>query len=291
MRDGPALSAVINVGDDQDILGLRLSPDIDIVTYTLAGLVDESKGWGIRGDTASFMSFSERLGAKPYLMLGDADLATSVYRSYRLGQGGSLEQVTDEVRRALGVGCPLFPVTNDRLTTMVLTETGWVPFEEYFVKYGSRPEVRGIRYAGSATARPAPSALEAVRLCDALVICPSNPVASVGPIAAVPGVRSQVAKGAAYRLAVSPIVSGKTVKGPADKMMSSLGFEASPLGVCSFYEGLLDGIVIDERDSGLREEIRRRGTDCYVTDTMMFSHEDKVRVASEVTKILGGRVT
>ncbi|MEM3684987.1 MAG: 2-phospho-L-lactate transferase [Conexivisphaerales archaeon] len=278
------LRAIVNVGDDSDILGLRLCPDIDILTYTLAGIVDELKGWGIKNDTFNFMSFSERLNAKPYLMLGDADLAVSIYRTWRLSQGATLSSITKEVARLLGVDMDIAPATNGKMTTMIFTSSGWIPFEEYFVKYNSQPDVLAIRYEGSGSAEITEEAKSYLDTSDALIICPSNPIASIGPILAIGDFYRRLTAARAFRIAVTPIVGGRAIKGPADRMMRSLGIDPSPVGVCRFYLPFIDAFVLDVRDEELRNEIESLGVKCIVLDTLMHTAEEKEKFALKILK-------
>ncbi len=287
LRMNHQIKAIVNVGDDVTIAGLHISPDLDTVTYALSGLVDETKGWGISGDTFSFMEALKRLDAAPYMALGDMDLATHVYRTSRIQQGAKLEEVTTEISTRLGVRIDIIPATNDRLTSMVVVGGREVTFEEYFVRLKSEPFPEKVYFLGSASSRPPKRAVEAIRECDLLVIAPSNPVASISPILAVRGLYEEVAASQAYRIAVSPIVSGKTIKGPADKMLVSCGYEASVIGIARYYSGLIDGLVIDSVDSGLSDGVRRLGIDCFVTSTIMKDIESKVRLANDVMKFAG----
>ncbi|MGC8555502.1 MAG: 2-phospho-L-lactate transferase [Conexivisphaera sp.] len=274
------VTAVVNVGDDVELLGLRISPDLDIVTYTLAGIVDESKGWGIRGDTFSALARLRNYGADAWMALGDGDLATHIYRTARLREGASLSEVTEEIRVRLGVKSRVLPVTDDRLTTMIRLRSGQlISFEEYYVRHAFRPRISGLTYAGCSSARPARGVLEAIESADALMIAPSNPVASVMPILCVEEVARAVRRRRA-RVAVSPIVGGRAVKGPAAQMMSDLGMEPSPVGVAKLYRGFLDAMILDSEDSGLVGRIAEEvGVRAYVTDTMMVDQASRRRLA------------
>jgi len=281
------LTIVSNVGDDEDILGLHVSPDIDIVTYALAGLVDESKGWGISGDTFSCDAFLGELGERPWLLLGDRDLAVNLVRTKMLKEGRKLSEITSSIAAALGVRESIIPATDNPLTTMLETDSGPMTFERYYVKEGQKPEIAGVTYSGSGFAEPAPGALEAIEEASMIILAPSNPVASVQPILSVKKVRAAVARSRAFRVAISPIIAGRTLKGPADKMLRALGYEVSPVGVAEFYDGLLDCMVIDRSDEGLKDGITSLGIKAAVQDTMMSSLESKIRLADSVLS-LGG---
>jgi LPPG:FO 2-phospho-L-lactate transferase len=278
-----ALTVVVNTGDDLEMWGLHVSPDLDIVTYTLAGEVDESKGWGLRGDTFFCLEQMGRLGRECWFQLGDRDLATHLVRSEMLRRGWTLSQVTRELCSAFGVTAGILPMSDDPVATRVGTrERGEVHFEEYLVKYGAAPTVEYVRYAGAEAARPAPGVLDAIRSAECVVVAPSNPVVSIGAILAIPGIRAALRETPAPVVGVSPLIRGRTVKGPADRMMAQLGYEVSACGVASLYADFLDGFVIDERDAGLEESVAKIGLTVHVTDTLM----DSVRAASR----LGGEV-
>ncbi|HVP22321.1 MAG TPA: 2-phospho-L-lactate transferase [Conexivisphaerales archaeon] len=280
-----ALTIVSNVGDDEEVFGLHVSPDIDIVTYAMVGIVDDSKGWGVAGDSFNCDAFLRRLGEQPWLLLGDRDLAVNIVRTNLLKQGLRLSQITKKVAESLGATHAIIPATDNRLTTYLRTDVGLITFERYYVKEGQKPEISGVTYAGSGFAEPAPGVLEAIEGADLIIFAPSNPVASIQPILSVKKVRRAVMRSGAFRVAISPIVGGRTVKGPADKMMRALGYEVSPNGLADFYEGLLDCMVIDSVDAGLREEVMKRGLATVVEDTMMTDFASKVRLAESVLNL------
>ena len=281
------LTIISNVGDDEMVYGLHVSPDIDIVTYSLVGIIDESKGWGVRDDTFSCDQFLRRLGEEPWLLLGDRDLAVNLIRTNLLRQGIRLSEVTGRLSRALGATHSIIPVTDNRLTTMLYTDLGAMTFERYYVKEKQEPEIRGVCYSGSGFAEPAPGVVEALSAADLIVFAPSNPVASLQPILSVRTVRGAVIRAEAHKVAVSPIIAGRTVKGPADKMMKALGYEASALGVARFYEGLVDCLVIDKADEGLKEEIEKLGVKVVVEDTLMTDLNAKEKLARAVLRAGG----
>ena len=268
-----------NVGDDADLFGLHVSPDLDIVTYTLAGLVDE-RGWGLAGDTNSCVQALARFGYPDWFNLGDRDLATCLHRTNLLRAGRTLAEAIDQIRRAFGVASAITPVTNDRLRTMVDTDEGELAFQEYFVRRRTEPRVRAIRFDGTDRARPAPGVIEAIKSAEMVLLCPSNPFVSIGTILAVPGVREALAGRMGGRIAISPIVGGTAIKGPAAEMMTTLGHEVSALGIARIYQGLIDALVIDRADAHLAPAIEDLGMAVTVTDTVMRDVETKRALAA-----------
>ncbi len=278
------LTIVSNVGDDEEVFGLHVSPDIDIVTYALVGLVDEAKGWGVAGDTFSCDGFLRLLGERPWLLLGDKDLAVNIARTNLLKQGARLSEVTRRIAEALGARHRIIPVTDSRLTTMLYTDAGPMTFERYFVKEGQMPAIDGVAYSGSGFAEPAPGVIEAIEDADIIVFAPSNPVASIQPILSVRKVWTSVLRSTAFKVAVSPIIAGRAVKGPADKMMRSLGYDASPVGVAEFYDGLIDCLLLDRADQMLKGDVSSTGVKAIVDDIMMPDVAAKVRLGESVLK-------
>lgn len=276
------LTVIANTGDDIELLGLHISPDIDIVAYTLAGIVDEEKGWGIRGDTFCCLSMLSKYGQDTWFNLGDQDLATHIYRTNRLKQGVTLKQVTSEICSALGLKIKLLPMTNDKFQTYIKTGTGTIHFEEYFVKRQFRDEVLGVEFSGAEKANPAPEVLEALFEAEMVVVCPSNPIVSIGTILAVAGVRDALRQTEARVVGVSPIVGGVPIKGPADKLMRGLGLEVSAFGVAKLYSDFLDAFVVDSVDAAEKSRIEQLGIDVTVAPTVMKSLEDKVALAKTV---------
>jgi LPPG:FO 2-phospho-L-lactate transferase len=280
------LTIVGNTGDDLELWGLYISPDLDTVSYTLAGTVDESKGWGIRGDTFQARARMDQLGEPSYFALGDQDIALHLFRTEKLRAGVPLSEVTQSLGKRMGVESRILPMSDDRVATRVKTPTGWLAFQEFFVRERCAPEVLDLIYQGSEQARPAPGVLDAVREADAIVICPSNPISSIGPILAVPGLRGALADTRARVSAVSPIVGDAPVSGPAGKMMRAMGFEISALGVADAYAGLLGQMVIDERDAHLAPALTERGVRAVVTDAIMGSREREIALARSVIEAL-----
>lgn len=276
------LTAIVNTADDFDLFGLRICPDLDTVLYTLAGLANPVTGWGIAGDTRATLDAITRLGRDPWFVLGDQDLATHILRTERLRSGALLSTVIAEFTAALSVQTTILPMTNEQVATIVSTPAGRLEFQEYFVHRRQEDQVLGVEFQGVKEALPAPGVLDALASAELIVLCPSNPIVSIGPILAVPGIRDALAYSPAPTVAVSPIVGGKALKGPADKMMATLGHDVSANGVSAMYQGLVDGIVIDQQDSALAEQIGVLGQRVLVTQTIMGDASDRQRLASEV---------
>ncbi|HET9224017.1 MAG TPA: 2-phospho-L-lactate transferase [Roseiflexaceae bacterium] len=273
------VTAIVNTGDDFELHGLSISPDLDIVTCTLAGLIDQAQGWGIAGDTLECMDWLGRLGAPTWFALGDRDLALHIQRTALLRAGHTLSEVSDQFRRALGVAVRILPMSDQPMPTHVLTPAGELHFEEYFVQRRAQDEVLGVRYVNVEAALPAPGVLEAIRDAEAVLIAPSNPIVSVSTILALPGVRSALQETRAPVVAVSPIVGGAAIKGPAAPLMRSQGFEVSARGVAECYRGVVDALVIDQVDAALADDIRGLGMQVVVTDTIMRGPAEKRALA------------
>ena len=276
------ITVISNVGDDEEFFGLHVSPDIDIVIYTLAGSIDPDKGWGLQGETFRALESLKRFGYDTWFNLGDGDLATHVHRTQMLREGATLSEATRSIVEAFGLRLTLLPVTDDRLRTVVLTEEGELPFQEYFVKRRTQDEVQAVRFDGADAAGAAPGVLDAIASADVIAIAPSNPVVSIGPILSVAGVREALQSTRAKVVAVSPIVGGKTIKGPADRMMASLGMVATCVGVAGAYADFLDVLVIDEEDGDLAPAVEGAGVQAVVTDTIMRGQAEKRALAEKV---------
>jgi len=279
------LLIVGNTGDDFEVYGLHISPDLDIVMYTLAGIVDEAKGYGVAGDTFHCLDMLKRLGFETWFGLGDRDLAVHVLRTEMLGKGMTLSQAAAELCRMLHVKARLVPMSDDPVRTKVLTGQLRLDFQEYFVKRRVEDVVSGVVYDGCEKAKPAAGVLEAIERAERVVICPSNPVLSVSPMLSIPGFTDGLRRSKARVVGVSPIVGGKALKGPADKIMASLGLEASAYGVAKFYEDFLDRLIIDNADEQHRSRIESLGVKVTITDTIMKSFEDSVRLAKVVADV------
>jgi LPPG:FO 2-phospho-L-lactate transferase len=281
------LTVVVNTADDFDLYGLRISPDLDTVMYTLAGIADPVNGWGVAGDTRNTLDAIARYGQEPWFSLGDQDFATHVLRTERLRAGTPLSTITRELAGALGVPTRIVPMTDDRVATLIDTPAGRLEFQDYFVGRRQSDDVLGVVFAGIERAKAHPDALAAFREAAAIVIAPSNPIVSVGPILATPGMRESLDHGSCPIVAVSPIVGGRALKGPAAEMLATLGHEVSVLGVARLYDGLIGGFVIDELDRELAPALELMGLRVLVTATVMGGEDDRRRLASEVLDFAG----
>ena len=276
------VTVISNTGDDEEFFGLHVSPDIDTVIYTLAGAIDPVQGWGLAGETYRTLDALRRFGYETWFNLGDSDIATHLFRTDLLRHGHTLGEATRRVADAFGLRFALLPVTDDRIRTLVETAAGTLAFQEYFVKHHTEIEVTAVRFAGIEAARPAPGVLDAIASADAVIVAPSNPVVSIGPILAVLGVRDALRETEAPVAAISPIIGGKTIKGPADRMMASLGMEPTATGVAHAYADFLDVLVIDEEDRDLAPSVEAAGVRAVVAPTIMSGPAEKRALAEAV---------
>ena len=253
------LTVIVNTGDDRDFYGLHVSPDIDIVMYTLAGLVDEAHGWGIRNDTYNTMLQLTSYGNEDWFMLGDRDLATHIHRTNLLRQGKPLSEITDELRKQFGLALRILPMSDQSVTTHIQTPVGLLHFQEYMVKRRCADAVLDVVFVGASESRPAPGVLDAIKDAEAILIAPSNPIVSIGSILAIPGIHDALHEASGMVVAISPIVGGAPIKGPADKLMLGLKMEVSPVGVARCYRDFLDVMVIDNQDEHLLGAIEDLG--------------------------------
>ena len=277
-----ALTAVVNTADDAVVYGVHVSPDVDIVTYWLAGIADRTRGWGIDGDTFNVVEAFGRLGTDTWFGLGDADFATCLFRTQRMSDGAVLSTITDEIRRSLGVETRILPMSDDPVRTRIVCADGrTLEFQEYFVKERQEPEVAEVRFAGIADAKPAPGVVEAIADAERVVVCPSNPVLSVAPILSLPGVREALREHSDV-VAVSPIVGGRALKGPADRLLPAAGAESSATGVARLYADFCDTFVLDRRDAAEAEAIEALGMRAATLDTIMSDLERSSRLATEI---------
>ncbi len=281
------LTAIVNTGDDRDFYGLHVSPDLDIVMYTLAGVVDEAHGWGIRNDTYATMQQLARYGNEDWFLLGDRDLATHIHRTNLLRQGKTLSEVTDELRRQFGLELRILPMSDQPVATHIQTPAGLLHFQEYMVKRRCADEVQDVVFIGSGEARPAPGVLDAIKGAEAILIAPSNPIVSIGSILAVPGIHDILHEASGMVVAVSPIVGGAPIKGPADKLMRGLGMDVSAVGVARCYRDFLDVMVIDEQDAHHASAIEDLGIPTVVTNTIMRDDAAKTTLARGVLEATG----
>ena len=279
------LVTVVNTGDDESFHGLHVSPDVDTMMYTLAGLANPETGWGVAGDTFNSLSMLRQLGLDAWFNLGDRDLAVHIRRTQLLNQGYSLSQATASISRALGVNHDIVPMSDDPVKTVVTTDEGDLPMQQYFVQRRAEPVVSSIEYVGAGSAKPSPGFTEAMDQGGMLVLCPSNPFLSLAPILAMPGVRQALEVFPGRRVAVSPIVAGAAVRGPAAKIMTELGKDASVVGVAREYAGICDYFLIDHQDSSLAPEIAELGINPVVDSIIMHTDEDKVALAQRILNL------
>jgi len=286
----PARVFVIgNTGDDTEQHGLHVSPDLDTVTYALAGMSDPVRGWGIKNESFRCLRALGKFGSPTWFQLGDHDLATHLFRTERLADGASLGNVTAEIAAALGVRAKIVGMTNDRVRTRIVTRTGELEFQTYFVKRRARDKVLRVRFDGAAQAKPAPGLLRAIRDAQAIIICPSNPFISIGPILAIPGIRDALRARRERVIAVSPIVGGRALKGPAAKMMKSMKLESSALGVAKLYRDFVSTFVVDRVDRIHAKEIEKLGMRAIVANTIMTGLRERTALARAVVRAAGIR--
>jgi LPPG:FO 2-phospho-L-lactate transferase len=276
------LTIIVNTGDDLLWWGLYISPDIDSIMYMLAGKLSQERGWGVKGDTFYCLQAMGNLGQPIWFHTGDRDVATHILRSKLLSDGKTLSEVTAEIAGRLGIRTPILPMTNSRVETRVGTPIGELSFEEYFVQRWYQDPVESVRYAGASDAEPAPGVVEAIRASEAVILAPSNPVSSIAPILAVPGIREALLESRARIVAVSPIVAGAAVSGPAGILMQAQGFPVSIAGVAQYYHDFLDILVADTQDGAMADELQKSGTRVHCTPTIMRTQENRIALAQEV---------
>ncbi len=281
------ISTVVNTGDDEIFFGLYVSPDIDIVTYTLAGMIHQRFGWGIENDTYNCLRALGRFGHPTWFNLGDRDLATHIHRTLRMREGYTLEQISDEIRTALNVKIKIIPMTNQRVRTVIDNGKELLSFQEYFVQRRAKDPVQQINYEGIEEAVPAPGAFKALETADAVIIAPSNPFVSIGTILAVPGFRETLVNMKTPVAAISPIIGGKAVKGPAAGMMANLGHEVSVKGVASLYRDIIDVMIVDKQDTHFLKDIEKLGIRTAAADTLMNTDNKKRDLARFVLETVG----
>jgi LPPG:FO 2-phospho-L-lactate transferase len=285
VTDPAALTIIVNTGDDIELHGLKISPDLDIVTYTLAGIVDPAKGWGVRGETFHALKRLAGYGGANWFSLGDRDLATHIHRTALLAEGKALSQAAESIRTALGVKARILPMSNDPVPTVIESNEGPMHFQEYLVRRRAEPVVHGIRFSGAESARPAPGVLDAISEAARIMICPSNPLISIGPILAIPGVREQLRARKKDVVAVCPLVGGKSLKGPSDKMLAQQGHEATALGVAKLYADFTETFVIDPADKTQAPAIAALGMKVAVLPTVMKTGASKRKLARALLEL------
>jgi LPPG:FO 2-phospho-L-lactate transferase len=283
------LTIVVNTGDDFEHVGLAISPDIDTVVYTLSGLSDQVRGWGVADESWQAMAQLGALGEAQWFMLGDRDLAMHLARSHRLREGETLSQITASLAGRLGIGPAIVPMSDDPVRTKVVTPEGELDFQRYFVAEQCRPVARSIRFDGVEQARPSPGFVAALARDDlaAVIVCPSNPYLSVDPLLALPGVREKIAGLSVPRIAVSPIVAGQAIKGPTAKLMAELGVDVDVTAIARHYRGVIDQLLIDDADRGSVAQIEALGMTAVVAPSIMRSHADRVALAEATLAAVG----
>jgi LPPG:FO 2-phospho-L-lactate transferase len=285
--DPAELTIVCNTADDCVFHGLHVSPDVDTIIYTLAGIADAAKGWGIERETFTVLEQLQRLGAETWFSLGDRDLATHILRTQWLREGLKLAEITDLIRARLGVTARILPMSDDRVESRLLTPAGNMSFQEYFVRDRWAPEVTAVRFSGAAESSPAPGVIEAIESAQAVVVCPSNPVTSIGPILAVPGIRPALLRTDAKIAAVSPIIGSEAISGPAHRLMTAAGFDPSCAGVARAYAEFIDAFVFADEDRDREGELNALGIKAVAADIRMPDRDGKRRLAREVLALLG----
>jgi len=286
LTDPRHLTVIGNTGDDEEFFGLHVSPDLDTVLYTLAGRADRVRGWGVQGETFACLETLGGLGLPTWFRLGDRDLAVHIFRSERLRAGWRLSRVTAALARAQGVRATVLPMTDARVRTVIHTPAGALAFQDYLVRRRGRDRVRRIEVRGASRARPAPGLLAALRRSTAIVIAPSNPLVSIGPMLAVPAIRRALRRRRAPAAVVSPLVGGRAVRGPLDRMLRGLGLEVSPRGIARLYRGLVDVFVLDRRDAAYARDVAALGMRPVVTETLMRTPTHAARLAAVVLRAL-----
>jgi LPPG:FO 2-phospho-L-lactate transferase len=280
--DDVELTVVVNTADDFELFGLRISPDLDTVMYTLGQIANPATGWGIAGDTRGTLDGIAAYGVETWFLIGDRDFATDILRTAWLREGQRLTEVTRRLSDGLGIEAKIVPMTDDPVATMVQTPDGELTFQDYFVRRQQQDMVTGVTFTGIEQASATQEALDAIESAELIVFCPSNPIVSIGPLLAIPELRAAVERSRAPRIAVSPIVAGKALKGPADKMLASLGYEASAASVASILRPLIDGYVLDERDADAIPAIESLGLPAQALQTIMGGRDDRARLGREV---------
>jgi LPPG:FO 2-phospho-L-lactate transferase len=283
------ITVVVNTGDDVVLHGLHVSPDVDTVIYTLSDDVNAETGWGLTGETWRVMDELERRGGITWFRLGDRDLATHLYRTQRLAEGASLSLVTAELARSRGLAVRLLPMSDQRVETRVVVDGQDIGFQEYFVERRHAVAVERVTFAGIEAAKPADGVLEAIASAETVIVCPSNPIVSIGPIVSVPGMRDALVARRDATVAISPIVAGAALKGPADRMMTELGMEASVVGVARLYAPLAHVLVVDDADADRASEVEAEGMECVVAPTIMSGRAEAAALARTVLSAAGGR--
>lgn len=276
------LTIIGNVGDDDEFHNLWVSPDLDTLTYTLANEVNSVTGWGLKNDSCRILSRLAQFGSSTWMHLGDMDIATHIFRSAKRAEGTSMTAITRQITTRLGITVPLLPATDDNLQTRLKTENGWVDFQTYFVHQRCEADVTDIAYKGAEFASATPEVLAAIEAADIIVFAPSNPLLSIAPMLAIPQIRDALTASEATKIAVSPLIAGKAIKGPAEKLLQQMSYTPGNKGIAEFYQSLCDVLVIDNQDDGDIDTIESFGLHAHCTSTLMKSDQDKVTLMEEV---------
>lgn len=277
------LTLIINTADDIELYGFNISPDIDTVIYRLSGNIDADKGWGLKGDTYSILNSLSSFGKETWFGLGDKDFATQIFKKEHSENGKTKTQVTKLTSEVFGLDdLSIIPMSDEPVETWINTDIGEIHFQEYYIKHQMKPEVNGIKLKGIEDAQPSPGVIEAISESEIIIICPSNPIISIGPIIEVKGIKEALVKSSAKVLAISPLIGGKPLKGPADKLMRGLGMEASSTAIANFYRDFLDVMIIDDSDAGEAEKINSLGISTFITDTIMTGPEKSRNLSEKI---------
>ncbi|MEM3807446.1 MAG: 2-phospho-L-lactate transferase [Nitrososphaerota archaeon] len=276
------LRIIVNTADDEEFYGLHISPDIDTIVYTLAGIADKEKGWGIDGDTYRCLEMLSRYGLETWFKIGDMDFATHIFRTLMMQKGKKLSEITEIITKRLGIRQRVIPMTDGRVRTMVMTDEGYLSFQRYFVEKRGEVKVREVIYEGAEDTKPCPAVIPSILDSRAVIIAPSNPILSIGPILALQGVREALQRTKALRIGVTPIIAGRAVKGPVDRLMRDLGLEPNVVSVARLYSDILDLFIIDRADAELSGEVTKYVSKCLITDTLMQTRGDRIKLASYI---------
>ncbi len=279
------IRVIVNTGDDIELYGLHISPDIDIITYSLAGIVDESKGWGIKGDSFNCIKMLQKFGIDAWFNIGDMDLATNIFRTNLLKGGLTLTECTERLCRVFGVRTKIIPMSNDKIETRIVTDKGDMHFQEYLVKRSAKDKVLKIVFRGIEKAKPAPKTIESIEDAELIIICPSNPLVSIRTILSIKGFEEALMMTKSKIVSITPIIGCSPVKGPLDRMMSGLGLEVSAYTIAKMYRKFVDAFILDEKDKSLLDRIENLGIKVYLMDTLMKGIDKKIQVAKNVLRI------
>ncbi len=280
------LSIIGNIADDDEFHGLRVSPDIDTITYTLSGIIDREQGWGIKNEGLRALNMLKKLGNKTWMTLGDSDFGLHIYRTQKLLEGSKPSDIAKDIAKKLGVKAQIILPTEDKIRTLVKINAGWISFQEYFVKRKCTPKILDLKYSGIKKAKINLDSIKAIKAADFIVIAPSNPLVSIKPIIDMPAFKKAIKNERKKVIAVSPIISGKTVKGPASKMLKQLGYKSDTFAALNFYKNVCDNFVIDQSDENFKDQFKKSGLSCHITNILMKSMKDKKSLAQTLIKIL-----